>query len=166
MKEKFLLLEFRLQEVDSAESADLVLSNEDNIFDFLAVGTKCLYKMIKESLPMEPTLKIYRKDFTEQYEIISGHLNNGDSSQFTLTNNSFFEVASTDIKVVSRLILNYDVRCDILGFQMRRQIPYHLSGLKEHYNEFLAEILPNEFSIYETTAAQELVWDLIEKAYY
>lgn len=160
------LRDFSLIKVTEKE-AELVLSCNNTIIDFVALGTFCLYRSITGY--DENFLKIATADFSNRDSGTTAYVGN---EVISIPYDSFIIPACEYVTTIANHIAEKDcVNNMILGPMIQSALSLYAQGkdigmgLEPHVSSMLRGILPIEWDINNTLEAQRVAYQLILKMF-
>lgn len=161
------LKSFKIKRPIFTQKPELILSSEDSISDYLALGTYCLHRTLTPSLGN--IIKVEKRDFTCDACEATAFI--GDRC-IELPANAFSSVACEYVEHIANFIAGQKYFGNmILGAELSMFLSLHLSGERvvfsptpnESYS--LEDLLPKSWDMTDTVKAQVVAFTLIKKAF-
>lgn len=159
--------QFTIKPVFRKSSADVILGKNDDILDYISLGTVCLSKSLFGS--ESNVIKVAKHDFSKDAPACTAYLGR---DSFPVPSNSFVKVSCDyyndianyigDGKYINNMTLGPIVSMTLAICLMGKDSAL---GTEEHMLSLFTDMLPSHWDMSDTVAAQELAYDLVQKMF-
>ena len=161
------LKSFQIDRPILSQKPDLILSTEDSISDYLALGTYCLHRRLTNVLGN--VIRVEKRDFSHDTSAVTAFIGN---KCIELPTSAFSSVACKYVEHIANFIAGQKYFNNmILGVEISMFLSLHLAGERVVFStapgqaHSIKDLLPDTWDISDTVKAQEVAFTLIKKAF-